>query len=368
MTDNHTPARLSDLGEFAVLRKVILPLATEADGLTRVGDDCAFIEAGNDTLVVSADFGPRPLLRSLAAHADDWEASGWLAVVATASDLASAGAKPLLLTNCIDAPADLEVDVLGRFMRGYFRAMSAFGFRNGGGDLRHGPELAARVFGVGTLGGTRRIGRGGARPGNRLAVIGPAGSFMARYLLAADRQEREGSESTGAISVADDLRFPVPQVRGMRLLAERDLVLAASDTSDGLLGAIENIGRASGCGFTLELHDDLLANDVRQAAALPRVASAWNLFFAWGDWAVAVVVDGERVGEFKHACGEHGIEWRLLGLVTSGLRMTAVLGGRSHSVDAVRNENFVDRGFNSGLQGHLDYILSTPILVPGGGT
>lgn len=363
MTADRVPARLSDLGEFALIEKVVLPLAKAADSRTQVGDDCAFVEAGGETLVVSADVGPRPLLRSLAAHHDDWEASGWLSVVATASDIASAGAKPLLLTNCIDAPADLQIDVLESFMRGYFRALQAFGFRNGGGDLRQGPVLAARVFGVGTLGGTRRIGRGGARPGDRLAVIGPAGSFMARYLLA-DRDEREADVSNVTAAVGDELRFPMPQLEAMRRLAECDLVLAASDTSDGLLGAIENIARASGCGFALKLHEGLLAEEVRRAAKLPRVVSPWNLFFTWGDWAVAVVVAQERIDAFEHACLEHGIEWRLLGSATSDLGMTATLNGRRHSVIAVRNENFVDRGFNAGLKGHLDFVLSTPVLTP----
>ncbi|SFH52760.1 thiamine-monophosphate kinase [Palleronia marisminoris] len=364
MSLSDKPLRLSDLGEFALIRKIILPLATAADGLTSVGDDCAFIETGSDTLVVSADVGPRPLVRSLAAHHEDWEASGWLSVVATASDIASAGAKPLLLTNCIDAPADLEVQALQKFMRGYFRAMSAFGFRNGGGDLRQGPDLAARVFGVGTLAGVRRIGRDGARPGDRIAVVGAAGSFMARYLLASEAEVPDPTSTAAPTESADTLRFPMPQLRAMRLLAEHDLILAASDTSDGLLGAIGNIADASGCGFALELRDDLLSDEVRLASALPRVASPWNLFFTWGDWSVAVVVNEERVAEFGEFCAANGIEGQLLGRVTSAPgALTAELSGRSYSITPVRNENFVRRGFNSGLEGHLDYILSTPILT-----
>lgn len=363
MNAGDMPLRLADLGEFALIKRVVLPLAQAADGLTQVGDDCAFVEAGNETLVVTADVGPRPLIRSLEAYREDWEASGWLAVVATASDIASAGAKPLLLTNCVDAPADLAVDVLEQFMRGYFRALEEFGFRNGGGDLRHGPELAARVFGVGTLGGLRRIGRAGARPGDRLVVIGPAGSFMSRYLLAAEA-ERD-PDAVAAISPIDEyLRFPRPQIESMRLLAEHDLITAASDTSDGLLGAIENIGRASRCGFALELTDDLLAAELRSAAALGRVSSAWNLFFTWGDWSVAAVIDGERTLEFERVCDRHSLDWRPLAWVTREAgAIDAVLDSERYEVTWLRNENFVDRGFNAGLQGHLDYILSTPILT-----
>ncbi|MFT9206406.1 thiamine-phosphate kinase [Acetobacter orientalis] len=358
MSKDRFSERLADVGEFGLLERILLPLAMSADPLTQVGDDCAFVDAGNETLVVTADVGPRPLVRSLAAYHDDWEASGWLAVVATASDVASSGALPLFLTNCVDAPADLEVDILQRFMRGYFNAMKTFGFRNGGGDLRHGPDLASRVFGVGTLSGVRRIGRTGACPGDRLVVVGPAGSFMSRYLLA-DEAERLGS----IVSVDDRLRFPRPQIEAMRLLAEHNLVLAASDTSDGLLGAIENIGRASKCGFTLELHDALVAPEVVSASALPRVASVWNLFFAWGDWSVAVIVDSTRNADFESTCQQNKLDWRPLGWVTSETgTMTAVLEGCLYDITPVRNENFVERGFNKGLQAHLDYILSTPIL------
>ena len=356
---------LGDLGEFRVLREVVLPLARSADGLTRAGDDCAFVAAGGDTLAVTADVGPRPIIRSLAAHRDDWEASGWLAVVATASDVASAGARPLLLANCVDAPADLEVDVLARFMRGYFSAMTEFGFRNGGGDLRQGPVLAARVFGVGVLDGARRIGRNGARSGDRLVVVGPAGSFMAHYLLASEREMRLGvADAAPAEAAPDALRFPRPQLRAMRLLAERDLVRAASDTSDGLLGAIDNIASASGCGFTLELDDALLSQEVKDAAALTTVASPWNLFFAWGDWSVAAVVDGTRVEDFERCCREKEIDWRPLGWVVPEVgELTATLGGRRLNVTPVRNENFLGRGFNAGLEGHLGYVLNTPILT-----
>ena len=360
-------ATLAELGEFRVLEEVVLPLARSADVLTHVGDDCAFVEAGGDILAVTADVGPRPLIRSLTQHRDDWEAAGWLAVVATASDVASAGAKPLLLTNCVDAPADLTVDVLARFMSGYFRAMAEFGFRNGGGDLRQGPVLAARVFGVGLLGGIRRIGRSGARPGDRLVVIGPAGSFMAHYLLAAARDSQTGATKRPPIEAAPDaLRFPRPQIRAMRLLAERDLVRAASDTSDGLLGAIENIARGSVCGFALELEDALLPKEVREAAVSPAVASPWNLFFAWGDWSVAAIVDGTRIADFEQCCGKNGIDWRPLGwVVPRPGALTATLAGRKLAVRPIRNENFLTRGFNAGLEGHLDYILKMPIFTSG---
>jgi thiamine-monophosphate kinase len=138
---------------------------------------------------------------------------------------------------------------------------------------------------------------------------------------------------------------------------------AASDTSDGLLGAIDNIARGSGCGFALELDDALLADEVREAAASPAVASPWNLFFAWGDWSVAAVVGEDSIEAFEH-CREERIDWRPLGwAVPEPGALTASLHGQRHAVTLVRNENFPVRSFNAGIEEHLDYVLKTPLLT-----
>ena len=129
---------LGELGELRLIEEVILPVARQHDVNTLAGDDCAYLMA-NGLLAVTADVGPKPLLHALPGYENDHEAAGWMAVVATASDVATAGAEPLFLTNCIDASPDLTVGEFRQFIGGYFAACTAFGFRNGGGDVRHGP-------------------------------------------------------------------------------------------------------------------------------------------------------------------------------------------------------------------------------------
>lgn len=355
---------LAEIGELRLLEEIVLPMARRFDQTTGTGDDCAFIKIGDYVLAASGDVGPRPVIQNLLAHRYDWEAAGWLAVVATASDVASAAAKPLFLTNCIDAPPDLPVEALTSFMQGYFRAMSTFGFRNGGGDLRHGPSLLARVFGVGVVEHERRIGRSGATPGDHLVVIGPAGSFMANFLLAM-KAEEAGSREPKPEASPELLRFPRPQLRAMQILARHDLIVASSDTSDGLIGAVDNIASASQCGFHLTLDDAHLTPEVRAAAESYEVASPWNIFFAWGDWSIAAVIPAGRLTDFTAVCETNQIEWRVLGNATSDNRLTAQDhdSGKLFDLANVRNENFVSRGFNAGLSGHLDYILQTPLLL-----
>lgn len=359
----HVSPTLADLGELRLIEEVVLPLAREFDVVTGVGDDCAYLRADGRTLAVTADSGPKPLLQSLPGYERDLEAAGWLAVVATASDVATTGAKPFFLTNCIDAPPDLLVTDFTVFLRGYFKACAAFGFRNGGGDVRHGPSLSIRVFGAGTCEHDYLIGRGGVVDGDRLAIVGPPGVFMATYLLAAEMHPAAMVAGRLTATAEAILRYPRPQLRAMEVLARHGLVIAASDTSDGLLGSIDNLARSSRCGFHLDLDRSLLPQPV-VAAAAARSVDPWNIFFAWGDWSVAVTIPAQRFDQFAAVCEQNEIPWTPLGRATaSALKFTArVDDGALVDVTPLRNENFIFRGFNAGIKGHLEYMLSTRLF------
>jgi thiamine-monophosphate kinase len=152
----------------------------------------------------------------------------------------------------------------------------------------------------------------------------------------------------------------------MQQLAREGLIIAASDTSDGLLGAIDNIARVSRCGFHLRLNADMLGSEILEAVKVRPVASPWNIFFAWGDWSVAAVVAADDLPDFEECCRKHAVPWITLGDATGGLGLSAELAGdpKVFGMTIVRNENFVSRGFNAGINGHLDYILGTPLLTP----
>jgi thiamine-monophosphate kinase len=355
---------LGDLGEMRLIEEVILPMARCLDLNTLAGDDCAYLPSAGLTLAVTADVGPKPLLHSLPGHENDMEAAGWLAVVATASDVASAGATPFFLTNCIDAPPTMLVDDFKRYLSGYFSACSAFGFSNGGGDVRHGPVLSIRVFGAGQCHHPYKVGRAGARSDERLVAIGPCGVFMATYLLALHQHQGAIVEGLLTPKAAETLRYPKPQLRQMSTLMKCGVLSSSSDTSDGLIGAIDNLSRSSGCGFNLELNDSLLSSEVKAAASAHNV-NAWNIFSSWGDWAVVATVSSKNSKVFEELCAQHAIEWTPLGYATAdkGKVTATVNDGKICEIAIIRNENFVSRGFNAGLKGHLDYMLNTSLFI-----
>ncbi len=352
---------LGQLGELRLIEEVILPLARQHDMDTVAGDDCAYVGA-NGLLAVTADVGPKPLLHDLPGYESDLDAAGWMAVVATASDVATAGAEPLFLTNCIDASPDLTVGEFRQFIGGYFKACSAFGFKNGGGDVRHGPKLVARVFGAGVCRHGQRTGRSGVKPGDRLALIGPGGVFMATYLLA--RHGDPGTVQDGRLlaQASEILRRPRPQLKAMQHLVSAGVVTAASDTSDGLIGALDNLRRRSGTGLHLYLNHDLLSPTV-VAAARAHGVDPWNVFVAWGDWSVAIAIPADKAEQFAELCDTHQIQHSMLGVATPEPNIVACVdGGQPKRLTLIRNENFVSQGFNAGLAGHLDYILKTPLF------
>ena len=353
---------LGELGEMRLIEEVISPIARRYEAETLIGDDCAYIEVGAKMLAVSADVGPNPLIRALPGYEDDLEAAGWLAAVATASDVATAGARPLFLANCIDAPPETSVEDFSTYIDGYFRACSTLGFRNAGGDVRHGPKLAIRVFGAGAVEG-RAIGRGGVCVGDHIVAIGPTGEFMASYLLARDRHPTAVVDDLLSQDILSTLRFPMPKLREMQILAAHGLVSAASDTSDGLIGALDNLVRRSCCAIELELHAALLPQTV-QLAAQATGFSAWNIFSCWGDWSIAAAIPTSGYDRFTALCDAESISWIPLGRATNGSGLRAKLHHRDYRVEVIRNENFVSRGFNAGLSGHLSYMLETDIFRP----
>ena len=353
---------LRDVGELRLIEELVLPLARAHDAQTDAGDDCAYLPTVAGTLAVTADVGPKPLLQSIPGYENDHYAAGWMAVVATASDIATAGAKPFFLTNCIDAPSTLLVGELEDFLTGYFEASREFGFRNGGGDLRHGTSLTARVFGTGICREKRQPDRSSMKPGDNIVVVGAAGEFMATYLIAMSALQRSPPLELKREWI-ELLRRPRPKLAEMQMLVERGLIRAASDTSDGLIGAVDNLCRSSRVGATFELSSKLLAPTVNEAA-LKTGYSPWNIFSAWGDWSVVCAIDAIDFANFSEVCRQHSITWTDLGRAEHAdapIRAT-IDGSEIKDVTIIRNENFVSRGFNAGLAGHLDYILSTPIF------
>lgn len=179
------------------------------------------------------------------------------------SDLASKGAEPefLLLATCF--PQDVDAAWLERFASGLKADCEEFKVAVIGGDTVATPgPLVLALTAVGRLPENTALLRSNARSGDHIWLSGSLGDAAFGLLVA--KGERKTLSDTDADFLLDRYRLPRPRVTlGPRL---RGLAHAGMDVSDGLLGDLGHLCRAS--GLAAEIEADSLPLSIAARAAL----------------------------------------------------------------------------------------------------
>ncbi len=229
------------MGEFDLIARYFTrPVHRAALG---VGDDCALLApAPGMQLAVSSDM----LVEGRHFFADvDPEALGHKALAVNLSDLAACGARPLAFTLALALPRVDEAWLAG-FSRGLLALADAQGCELVGGDTTQGPlNICITVFGEVPAG--QALLRSGARAGDDIYVSGTLGD--ARLAL-----EALLGHTTLAPEVlaSTRLRLERPTPRLALGLALRGVASSAMDVSDGLLGDLSHILKASQVGARID--------------------------------------------------------------------------------------------------------------------
>lgn len=231
----------AEMGEFDLIARYFTRPAPHA--VLGVGDDCALLAPGPGMqLAVSSDMlvEGRHFLSTV-----DPGRLGHKALAVNLSDLAACGAKPLAFTLALALPAADDA-WLAPFARGLFALADAQGCELIGGDTTRGPlNICITVFGEVPAG--QALLRSGARAGDDLYVSGTLGD--ARLALEAFR---------GTLTLPAEVfeqaraRMEQPSPRVALGLALRGVASSAIDVSDGLLGDLGHVLRASDVGASID--------------------------------------------------------------------------------------------------------------------
>ena len=230
------------LGEFDLIERFFSRPSRRRDVLLGVGDDAALLEppsgqaivAATDTLVEGRHFlaGAPP------------ESIGHQALAVNLSDFAAMGAEPAWALLSLSLPEARE-SWLERFAAGLHGVAAQHGVDLVGGDTVRGP-LVVTIALLGFVEPALALRRSGAKPGDKVYVSGWPGEAAAG--LAALQH--------AATVVADDRlvsRYQYAQPRIALGRALRGRATAAMDVSDGLLGDLGKLCKASGVGARIDL-------------------------------------------------------------------------------------------------------------------
>lgn len=311
------------------------PSVRTRTGLTLgIGDDAAILVPAKDAeWIVSTDAFLEGVHFLGNRHPAD--SVGYKALARATSDLAAMGARPRLYLLTLALPARRTGRWLDDFLRGMARAGRELGMLLAGGDTSQFPSFALAITVLGEMPSGKAVKRSGARPGDILYVSGRLGRAQLGLELFRRLPRREMRGPLARQGLLWRLLQPhlYPKVR-MRLglwLAERGIVSAMMDLSDGLSTDLARLCAAS--GVAARIWADRIPQ-VQLPAAKIRGVNSDNLdplamaLHGGDDYELLFTVPPRRVKDLRGAPGFS--ELSAIGQIERGGRVVLV-GNEGHT-------------------------------------
>ena len=241
------------VGEFELIQKYFArPELTEPDGKTSstlfgIGDDCALIEIppgmqlaqSMDTLVEGVHFPKDAPPFAL----------GYRALAVNLSDLAAMGAEPHSFTLGLTLPG-VAPQWLSAFSDGLACLARQFSMPLIGGDTTRGP-LTITIQIQGLVPSGKAMLRHQARPGDLICVTGTLGDAAGALPAVLKGEDPESADDIHLRQLLNRYWYPSPRILEGQWLRRKGAT-AALDISDGILGDLRHILKASDVGAEID--------------------------------------------------------------------------------------------------------------------
>ena len=239
---------VGELGEFGLIDRITRGRPSTPHTVLGPGDDAAVINAPDGRVVASTDVLVEGVHFRL-----DWstpEQVGRKAVAVNLADIAAVGAVPTGLLVGLACPPKTAVGVIDELAGGMWAEANRARVGIVGGDIvGTDGSVVISVTALGDLQGRQPVTRGGALPGDVVAVCGRLG-WAAAGLAVLGRGFRS------PVTVVNAQRVPEPPYEAGPQAALAGAT-AMIDVSDGLLADLGHIAVAS--NVAIDVQSDLLA-------------------------------------------------------------------------------------------------------------
>ncbi len=272
-----------------------------------IGEDCAVLDFSDHLCVVTTD----PI-----TGAD--EEIGTLGVYIACNDLASAGAEPVGLLVTLLAPAGSELEDIEKVMRQIESAAKGLNADIIGGHTEVTDAVNRMVLSITALGRARHgslASAGGAKPGDSIILTnyaGTEGTAILAYLFEKELALELGSD---LVETSKHLLSSVNVVKEGLLAARFGVACMHDVTEGGVLGALWEVGNASGYGIEAEKRKIPILEETRRIC---NFLSIDPLKLISSGCMLMTTPNGEKILNILH---QQDIKASIIGKVTFGKEM-----------------------------------------------
>ena len=234
------------------------------------------------------------------------------------SDLAAKGAKPVGFLLSVALPAPIDEKWVAAFADGLGADAEHYGCPLLGGDTDHTPgPLAATVAAFGTVPQGKMVRRTTAKVGDVVAVTGTIGDAALGLL----RHKDNILDKRWVLSVEESdylkLRYLLPEPRNALAEAVLSCASAAMDVSDGLVGDLAKLCRASGVAAEIDVARVPLS-DAAQTALAADPTLIETILTGGDDYEILLTLPPPQLDAFRAAAQKADVEVTEIGRIVTG--------------------------------------------------
>ena len=306
----------TESSEDRLIAKYFMPLATSSGAFGLLDDAAVLTPPPGCDLVLKTD----AIIGGVHFFPDDpADTVAQKALRVNISDLAAKGATPLGCLLSLGMPVGVSESWLAAFSDGLGADTARFNCPLFGGDTVRTPDaIMVSITVIGTVQVGKMVRRAGATPGDHIFVTGSIGDAALGLNLRKDPSVRTRWNLSNAEHdfLAQRYLIPEPRIAIAKTLGE--FASAAMDVSDGLVGDLQKLCRASGVSAEVEAASVPLSAAARKAlGAEPALIEI--LLTNGDDYEVLAAVPPGRLMAFLAAASKAGVPVTDIGVIAEGV-------------------------------------------------